>query len=60
MGSPAKDLFHTPLAFVPPGVNLCVTAFANRFNIVLSYLQGALGDDVARDIVRRFKASLID
>jgi len=51
---------HTPLAFAPPGMNLCMTTFAGRFNLVLSYLEGAMDDASARKILERFKASLIE
>jgi hypothetical protein len=60
MSLPATNLIHTPLAFAPPGLNLCMTFFAGRFNLVLSYLQGAMDDATAKAILANFKASLID
>jgi len=59
MGLPAANLIHTPLAFAPPGVNLCMTFFAGRFNLVLSYLQGAMDDATAKQLLANFKTSLI-
>jgi hypothetical protein len=59
MGLPINNLRHTPLAFAPPGMNLCMTYFANRFNLVLSYLEGAIDDATAQKILEHFKASLI-
>jgi hypothetical protein len=59
MGLPATNLIHTPLAFAPPGLNLCMTFFAGRFNLVLAYLEGAMDDATAREILAKFKASLI-
>ena len=60
MGRPALNIVHTPLAFAPPGMNLCMTFFAGRFNLVLSYLEGAMEDETARQIMRRFKTTLVD
>ena len=59
MGLPAINLIHTPLAFAPPGLNLCMTFFAGRFNLVLSYLEGAMEDGTAREIIRIFKESMV-
>lgn len=60
MGLPVTNLYHTPLAFAPPGMNLCMTFYARRFNLVLSYVEGAMEDSVAKEILRRFKASLVE
>jgi hypothetical protein len=60
MGRDVVNLVHTPLAFAPPGLNLCMTWYGDHFNLVLSYLDGAIEDSVAREIVRAFKASLVD
>ena len=60
LGLPAVNIVHTPLAFAPPGMNLCMTTFAGRFNLVLSYLEGAMDDAVAREIMLQFKASLVE
>jgi hypothetical protein len=59
MDLPINNLTHTPLAFAPPGMNLCMTYFANRFNLVLSYLDGAMEDVTARQIMQTFKNSLV-
>jgi len=59
MGMPAIDLIHTPTAFAPPGLNLCMTYFGDHFNLVLSYLDGALQDSEAREMMGRFKSMLI-
>jgi len=59
MGLPIANLIHTPLAFAPPGMNLCMTYFANRFNLVLSYLEGAMDETTAGKILDQFKTSLI-
>lgn len=60
MGHQVVNLVHTPLAFAPPGLNLCMTWYGDHFNLVLSYLEGAVDDATARDIVREFKASLVE
>ena len=60
MGRDVVNLVHTPLAFAPPGLNLCMTWYGDHFNLVLSYLDGAIEDSVAREIVRAFKTSLVD
>ncbi|CAN5513447.1 hypothetical protein BH10PLA1_BH10PLA1_09200 [soil metagenome] len=59
LGLPATNIIHTPLAFSPPGLNLCMTYFGGRFNLVLSYLEGAMTDDEARRMMAAFKSSLI-
>ena len=59
LGVPLEDLTHTPLALAPPGINLCLTSFRGAFNLVLSYIEGALGDATARGMVAEFKASLV-
>jgi hypothetical protein len=59
MGIPALNLFHTPAAFVPPGMNLCMTYFADRFNLVLSYVEGVISDSQAMQFLNEFKASLV-
>ncbi len=46
MGNEAVNLYHTPLAFAPPGLNLCMTFFAGHFNLVLSYVEGAIDEPV--------------
>jgi hypothetical protein len=60
MGHPITNLYHTPLAFAPPGMNLCMTFYAGHFNLVLSYVEGAMEDDTAKEILRRFKTSLCE
>ena len=60
LGLPATNLIHTPLAFAPPGMNLCMTFFAGRFNLVLSYLEGAMDDATAEQILQTFKSSLVN
>ncbi len=59
LGVRASNLTHTPLAFAPPGMNLCMTFFGGRFNLVLSYLEGAMEDATAAEILRGFKGSLV-
>jgi hypothetical protein len=59
MDLPVTDLIHTPTAFAPPGLNLCMTYFDDHFNLVLSYLEGALKDSEAREMMRGFKSLLI-
>lgn len=60
LGLPATNMTHTPLAFSPPGLNLCMTFFGGRFNLVLSYLEGVMTDEQAREMMRVFKQSLVD
>jgi hypothetical protein len=57
---PLRDLTHEPLAFFPPGMNICMTQFAGRYNIVLSYVDGVLKDDEAKRIVQSFKMLLLE
>jgi len=59
LGLPATNIVHTPLAFAPPGLNLCMTFFSGRFNLVLSYLEGVMSDGEAGEMMRQFKQSLI-
>ncbi len=59
LGLPAINLVHTPLAFSPPGLNLCMTFFGGRFNLVLSYLEGVMSDEQAGEMMRVFKQSLV-
>jgi hypothetical protein len=58
LGAPVRNLYHKPLAFAPPGVNLCMTQFGGAFNLVLSYVDGVMDDDDARKMIAHFKASL--
>jgi hypothetical protein len=60
LGLPALDLIHEPLAFFPPGMNICMTQFDGHYNLVLSYVDGVLTDEQARAIMSRFKAMLVE
>jgi hypothetical protein len=59
LGLPVFNLTHKPLVFAPPGLNICLTTFAGRFNLVMSYVEGALADSSARQILKEFKSSLV-
>lgn len=59
MGLPTVNLIHTPLVFCPPGLNICMTYFRGRFNLVVSYAQGVLDDRTAENLMRVFKSSLL-
>jgi hypothetical protein len=59
LGLPPLNLIHTPLVFSPPGLNICMTTFRGSFNIVLSYLDGAINPAAAARMMQTFKASLI-
>jgi hypothetical protein len=59
LGIPVQNLYHKPLVFAPPGLNICMTTFAGRFNLVISYVEDALSDTVAVQILREFKALLL-
>jgi hypothetical protein len=59
MGLPATDLIHTPTAFAPPGLNLCMTFFGDRFSLVLSYVEGVMKDEEAAQMMTVFKQLLI-
>jgi hypothetical protein len=59
LGCKVTNLIHKPLTFSPPGLNVCITSFAGRFNLVISYLDGALSDAAARELLRHFKAGLL-
>lgn len=58
MGMPVTDLIHTPTAFAPPGLNLCMTYFGDHFNLVLSYVEGVMKDEEAKEMMVRFKSLL--
>jgi hypothetical protein len=60
MGLPTVNLIHTPLVFCPPGLNICMTYFRGRFNLVVSYVRDALDDRIARRLMRIFKSSLLE
>ncbi len=59
LGLPVTNLYHKPLVFAPPGLNICMTTFAGRFNLVISYVEDALNDGVAERILREFKSLLL-
>lgn len=59
MGMPVSNLTHKPIAFSPPGLNICMTWFAGHFNLVISYVQGVLTDADARRLMLEFKKSLL-
>jgi hypothetical protein len=58
LGARVENLYHKPLAFSPPGVNLCMMLFKGRFNLVLSYVDGVMTDGQASEMMARFKTSL--
>ena len=58
MGLELENLIHTPLAFAPPGMNLCMTFYGGHFNLVLSYLEGVMDRATAEAILLGFKTSL--
>lgn len=58
LGIPARDLRHQPLAFFPPGMNICMTQFGGRYNIVMSYVDGVLTEAQAHSIITAFKRML--
>jgi hypothetical protein len=60
LGQPVANLRHKPLTFFPPGLNVCITSFANRFNLVVSYLEGSLPDAAAERLLNEFKAALLE
>lgn len=59
MGKPIHNLVHTPLAFCPPGLNLCMTWHNNHFNLVLAYVENTMSDAQATQMLATFKASLL-
>jgi hypothetical protein len=59
LGLPVENLIHKPLAFSPPGMNLCITYFHGGFNLVLSYVEGSLSASSANAIMEQFKSSLL-
>jgi hypothetical protein len=59
LGLPILNLTHMTPAISPPGLNLCMTYHANRFHLVLSYLDGALDPVAAQQIMQNFKSLLI-
>jgi hypothetical protein len=59
MGMPVSNLTHKPIAFSPPGLNICMTWFAGHFNLVISYVEGVLSAASARWLMSEFKISLL-
>jgi hypothetical protein len=59
MGAPVSNLTHKPIAFSPPGLNICMTWFAGHFNLVISYVEGVLNTASARRLMSEFKISLL-
>jgi len=59
MGQPILNLFHQPLVFSPPGLNICMTEFGGRFNLVISYMQDVIDDASARRLMHEFKSVLL-
>ena len=59
LGLPILNLTHMTPAISPPGLNICMTYHANRFQLVLSYLDGALDPATAAQIMQQFKSLLI-
>jgi hypothetical protein len=59
LGLPILNLTHMTPAISPPGLNICMTYHANRFQLVLSYLDGALDPKTAGQIMQQFKSLLI-
>lgn len=59
MNHPVLNLFHTPLAFCPPGVNLCMTWHNHHFNLVLAYVESTMTDEQATHMLATFKDSLL-
>jgi hypothetical protein len=41
-------------------MNLCMTTFGDRFNLVLSYLDGVLEDSAAAAMMGHFKSLLVE
>ncbi len=59
LGLPTVNLIHKPLALSPPGLNICVTYFRGRFNLVVSYVEGAIDDRAAKRLMEQFKSSML-
>jgi NRPS condensation-like uncharacterized protein len=48
MGKAIVNMFHMPRVPVPPGLGFFSSNFKNRLNLVISYLDGLLGDEEVR------------
>jgi hypothetical protein len=59
MGQRVNNLYHKPLVFAPPGLNLCMTSYAGRFNLVVSYISEAISHGDAGAFLESFKGSLL-
>jgi hypothetical protein len=59
LGQRIVNLYHKPLVFAPPGLNLCMTSYANRFNLVVSYIAEAISHSDAAQFLKNFKSSLL-
>jgi hypothetical protein len=57
-GRRVVNLFHKPLVFAPPGLNLCITSYAGRFNLVVSFIEEAISKAAAAEFLAVFKKSL--
>jgi hypothetical protein len=60
LGLPALNLIHKPAVFSPPGLNICMTFFRGRFNLVISYMEGVIENSAATQLMRQFKALLLE
>jgi len=60
LGLPTVNLVHKPAIFSPPGLNICMTFFRGRFNLVISYMDGVIEDSAARELMRQFKSLLLE
>jgi hypothetical protein len=59
LGLPAVNLVHKPAIFSPPGLNICMTFFRGRFNLVIAYMDGVMEDSKATELMRQFKSLLL-
>ncbi len=59
MGLPITRMIHMPLVFSPPGLNICMTGFGGKFDLVISYLDGVIDDAQARRLMGQFKSLLL-
>ena len=60
LGCPIRDRIHFPVIPVPPGIGLILCRHQGALHVVLSYLEGILGEDAAGEVLARFRASLLE
>lgn len=59
-GGTIDNLFHTPNVPVPPGLGVCANFFGDRFNLVLSHVDGLLTERETDELLTGMRERLLD